>query len=295
MRSMVKPAPFEYHLPQTLQEALRKLKDLENARLIAGGQSLMPMLNLRLAYPDHLIDLHGVEGLAYIREEGDEVAIGAMTAQRTIEFSDLIKRRLPLLSEAILSVGHRQTRNRGTIGGSLCHLDPAAELPLVAAALDATILVTGSAQARRVAMAEFAVDFMTPAIAADEIVTEIRFTPWPHGHGWAFTEFARRKGDFAIVAAAALLDLAPDGRIARAALALGGVGPVPVRVSAAECALVGNIPDQDLFARAATHCAAIDPLNDPLAPSWYRRKLAPVLAQRVLATAHRRAQGKQHD
>ena len=295
MRSMVKPAPFEYHLPQTLQEALRKLKDLENARLIAGGQSLMPMLNLRLAYPDHLIDLHGVEGLAYIREEGDEVAIGAMTAQRTIEFSDLIKRRLPLLSEAILSVGHRQTRNRGTIGGSLCHLDPAAELPLVAAALDATILVTGSAQARRVAMAEFAVDFMTPAIAADEIVTEIRFTPWPHGHGWAFTEFARRKGDFAIVAAAALLDLAPDGRIARAALALGGVGPVPVRVSAAECALVGNIPDQDLFARAATHCAAIDPLNDPLAPSWYRRKLAPVLAQRVLATAHRRALGKQHD
>lgn len=295
MRSMVKPSPFEYHLPQTLQEALRKLKGLENARLIAGGQSLMPMLNLRLAYPDHLIDLNGVEGLAYIREEGNEVAIGAMTAQRTIEFSDVIKRRLPLLSEAILSVGHRQTRNRGTLGGSLCHLDPAAELPLVAAVLDATILVTGSARTRMVAMADFAADFMTPAIEADEIVTEIRFTPWPHGHGWGFTEFARRKGDFAIVAAAALLDLAPDGRIARAALALGGVGPVPVRVSAAECVLVGNIPDQDLFARAATHCAAIDPLNDPLAPSWYRRKLAPIFAQRVLATAYRRAQGKQHD
>ena len=255
----------------------------------------MPMLNLRLAYPDHLIDLNGVEGLAYIREEGNEVAIGAMTAQRTIEFSELIKRRVPLLSEAILSVGHRQTRNRGTLGGSLCHLDPTAELPLVAAALDATIVVTGSAQARRVAMADFAVDFMTPAIEADEIVTEIRLTPWPHGHGWAFAEFARRKGDFAIVAAAAMLDLAPDGRISRAALALGGVGPVPVRVSAAEAMLVGNTPDQDLFARAAAHCAALDPLNDPLAPSWYRRKLAPVFAQRVLATAYRRAQGRQHD
>ena len=286
----MKPTPFEYHLPQTLQEAVCNLHDFENARLLAGGQSLMPMLNLRLAYPDHLIDLNGVAGLAYIREDGDAVAIGAMTAQRTIEFSDLIKRRLPLLAEAILSVGHRQTRNRGTLGGSLCHLDPAAELPLVAAALDATIVVTGSAGEREVTMADFAVDFMTPAIATDEIVTEIRFTPWRGGHGWAFAEFARRHGDFAIVAAAALIELAPDGRIARAALALGGVGAVPVRVSAAERALVGNAPDQDLFARAATHCTAIDPLNDPLAPAWYRRKLAPIFAQRVLATACLRAQ-----
>ena len=291
----MKPTPFEYHLPQTLQEAVRNLHDFENARLLAGGQSLMPMLNLRLAYPDHLIDLNGVAGLAYIREDGDAVAIGAMTAQRTIEFSDVIKRRLPLLSEAILSVGHRQTRNRGTLGGSLCHLDPAAELPLVAAALDATIVVTGSAGERQVAMADFAVDFMTPAIAADEIVTAIRFTPWRSGHGWAFAEFARRHGDFAIVAAAALIELAPDGRIARAALALGGVGAVPVRMSAAERALVGNAPDPELLARAATHCAAIDPLNDPLAPAWYRRKLAPIFAQRVLATACRRAQGGAHD
>jgi carbon-monoxide dehydrogenase medium subunit len=291
MERPMKPPPFEHHQPRTLREAVGHLREFENARVLAGGQSLMPMLNLRLAYPEHLIDLNGIEGLAYIREDRDEVVIGAMTAQRTIEFSELIKRRLPLLAEAILSVGHRQTRNRGTIGGSLCHLDPAAELPLVALAFDATVVVTGCDGERDVAMADFAAGFMTPAIESDEIVSAIRFKPWPEGHGWAFTEYARRKGDFAMVSVAAMLDLGPDGRIARAALALGGVGPVPVRVGAAESVLVGNTPDPDLVARASTHYAEIDPLEDALVPPWYRRKLGPVLAQRVLAIACRRAQG----
>ena len=286
----MKPPPFEYHSPKTLQQALRHLSEFENARLLAGGQSLMPMLNMRLATPEHLIDLAGVEGLAYIVEEGNEIAIGAMTGQRTIEFSDVIKRRLPLLSEAILSVGHRQTRNRGTIGGSLCHLDPAAELPLVAMALDATIRVTGPAGIRAISMAAFAVDFMTPAIEADEIVTEIRFRPWLEGHGASFIEFARRKGDFAVVAVAAMLDLASDGRIARASLAVGGVGPVPVRVSEAEAMLVGNAPDAALFTRAAVPCAAIEPLTDPHAPPWYRRRVAATLARRALQAACLRAQ-----
>ncbi|MEO7157537.1 MAG: FAD binding domain-containing protein [Vicinamibacterales bacterium] len=238
----MKPPPFEYHHPRTLQQALQHLSDFENARLLAGGQSLMPMLNMRLAMPEHLIDLAGVGDLAYILEASSEIAIGAMTTQRTIEFSDLIRRRLPLLSEAILSVGHRQTRNRGTIGGSLCHLDPSAELPLVAMALDATIRVTAAGGTRSIPMAEFAVDFMTPAIEGNEIVTEIRFQPWPEGHGAAFLEFARRKGDFAVVAVAVMLQLAPDGRIARASLAVGGVGPVPVRVKEAEAILVGSAP-----------------------------------------------------
>lgn len=288
----MKPPPFEHHLPRTLREAVGNLQEFENARVLAGGQSLMPMLNLRVAYPDHLIDLSGIEGLIYIREERDELVIGAMTSQRTIEFSELIKRRLPLMAEAILSVGHRQTRNRGTIGGSLCHLDPAAELPLVAVAFDATVVVTGDDGERDVAMADFAAGYMTPAIASDEIVSAIRFKPWLEGHGWAFTEYARRKGDFAMVSVAAMLDLAPDGRITRTALALGGVGPVPVRVAAAECMLVGNKPDPDLFARATALCAEIDPLEDALVPPWYRRKLGPVLAQRALAIAVRRAQGK---
>lgn len=287
----MKPPPFQHHLPQTLREAVDCLRQYENARLLAGGQSLLPMLNLRIVYPDHLIDLGGIDGLAYIREEDGEVVIGAMTAQRTIEFSDLVRRRLPLMAEAILEVGHRQTRNRGTIGGSLCHLDPAAELPLVAVAFDATVIVAGKEGERAAEITDFAAGYMSPAIGPDEIVSAIRFKPWREGHGWAFTEYARRKGDFAMVSVAAMLDLAPDGRIARAVLALGGVGPIPLRVSAAESELVGKLPTLDHFARAARYCSAIEPLEDAFVPPWYRRKVAPVLAQRVLAIASQRAQG----
>lgn len=252
----------------------------------------MPMLNLRLAYPDHLIDLNGIADLAYIREEGDEILIGAMTAQRTIEFSEVVKRRLPLMSEAIRSVGHRQTRNRGTLGGSLCHLDPSAELPLVAATFEAAIVVSGSEGTRHIAMSDFGAGFMTPAIEPDEIVTEIRFKPWPQVHGYAFTEYARRKGDFAVVAAAAMLELSRDGRIVRAALALGGVAATPVRMSQSEQMLVGKTPDADLFRRAAMLCDEIEPLEDAFIPGWYRKKLAPALAQRVLETASRRVSPK---
>lgn len=285
----MKPPPFEHHLPKSLAEAVRHLRELDNARVLAGGQSLMPMLNLRVAYPDHLIDLNGIDGLAYIRESDGDVRIGAMTAQRTIEFSDVIKARLPLMAEAILSVGHRQTRNRGTIGGSLCNLDPAAELPLVSLALDATVTVAGADGERDVAMVDFAAGYMTPGIEADEIVSEIRYTPWPKGHGYAFDEYARRKGDFAIVAVAVLVTLGSDRRITRAVVALGGVGPVPTRIAAAENALVGETPDAALFARAAAHCADISPLEDAFVPPWYRQRLAPVLTQRALAVACARA------
>lgn len=288
----MKPPPFEHHLPRTLREAVGNLREFMDARVLAGGQSLIPMLNLRVVYPEHLIDLGGIEGLAYIREEGDEVVIGAMTVQRTIEFSELIGRRLPLMAEAILSVGHRQTRNRGTIGGSLCHLDPAAELPVVALAFDAKVVVTGGEREREVPMADFGAGIMTPAIKPDEIVSAIRFKPWREGHGWAFAEYARRKGDFAMVSVAAMLDFGPDGHITRASLTVGGVGPLPVRVAAAERALIGNRPDSALFARATAECADIKPMEDARVPSWYRRKLGPVLAQRALGIASRRAQGK---
>jgi carbon-monoxide dehydrogenase medium subunit len=288
----VKPPIFEHHLPATLQEALRALMELDNARVIAGGQSLMPMLNFRIAQPDHLIDLNTVAGLVHIREDDGEIAIGAMTAQREIEFSPLVARRLPLLAQAILSVGHRQTRNRGTIGGSLCHLDPSAELPLIACTMEATIMVSSLDEVRAVKMVDFAEDMMTPSIAPHEIVTEIRFRPWREGHGWGFTEYARRQGDFAIVSAAALLDLEPDGRIGRAALALGGVGPVPARITSAEAELAGRSPSAALFAGAAGRCAEIEPLDDPFAPGWYRRKLSVSLARRVLHQAWQRARGR---
>jgi carbon-monoxide dehydrogenase medium subunit len=285
----LKPPPFEHHLPRSLQQATACLRSLENARVLAGGQSLMPMLNLRLTYPDHLIDLGGIADLAYIRESADVVRIGAMTTQREIEFSDVVRRTLPLMAEAVLCVGHRQTRNRGTIGGSLCNLDPAAELPLVSLAFDATVEVANADGKRELPMAEFAAGYMTPGIEADEIVSEIRFRPWTPGHGYAFDEYARRKGDFAIVSVAAMIELGGDGRIARASLAMGGVGPVPMRLPDAEAMLKGELPDAALFARAGQRCEAIEPLEDAFVPPWYRRRLAPVLAERVLVTAARRA------
>ena len=285
----MKPPPFEHHLPRSLQQAAASLRSLENARVIAGGQSLMPMLNLRLTYPDHLIDLGGIADLAYIRESADVVRIGAMTTQREIEFSDVVRRTLPLMAEAVLCVGHRQTRNRGTIGGSLCNLDPAAELPLVSLAFDATVEVTNADGKRELPMAEFAAGYMTPGIEADEIVSEIRFRPWAPGHGYAFDEYARRKGDFAIVSVAAMMQLGGDGRIARVSLAMGGVGPVPMRLPDAEAMLKGERPEASLFARAAQRCEAIEPLEDAFVPPWYRRRLAPVLAERVLLTASQRA------
>src|SRR5215831_17273139 len=175
----MKPPPFSYHDPRTISDAVALLGRLDNAKLLAGGQSLMPMLNMRFVLPDHVIDLNQVEGLAFIRESNGALEIGAMTRQRDLEFSDLIRQRCPIMHEAILNVGHRQTRNRGTLGGSLCHLDPAAELVSVAATLDATVTVAGPKGERRIPFADFPVAFMTPAIEPDEILTAVRFPDWP--------------------------------------------------------------------------------------------------------------------
>ena len=166
----MKPPPFQYHDPKTLTEAVGLLGTLENAKLLAGGQSLMPMLNMRFVLPDHVIDLNRVEGLSYIKEVKGALEIGAMTRQRDIEFSDLVKAKVPLLNHAITQIGHRQTRNRGTIGGSLCHLDPAAELVSVAAAHDATVMVAGPNGQREIAFKDFPAGYLTPAIELNEIV-----------------------------------------------------------------------------------------------------------------------------
>ncbi|WP_373090156.1 xanthine dehydrogenase family protein subunit M [Sneathiella sp.] len=271
------------------------LKNLENPRVIAGGQSLVPMLNFRLIEPDHLIDLSGITDLDYIKKSGEEISIGAMTTHRTVEFSEIIRTHLPLMSLAVLSVGHRQIRNRGTIGGSLCHLDPSAEMPLVSMALDAQLVITGVAGVRIVSIEDFCEDMLSPAIEPDEILSEIRFRPWQKGHGWAFTEYARRLGDFAIVAAAALLDFGEDGRISKASLTLGGVGPVPTRITEAEVELVGQRPSEELFARTAKYCAEIEPLDDPFVPGWYRQRLSVKFAQRVLREAWAQSQvGNEH-
>jgi carbon-monoxide dehydrogenase medium subunit len=175
----MKPPPFTYHDPSSVDDVVGLLKTLDNTKLLAGGQSLMPMLNMRFVLPDHVIDINKVAGLSHIREANGALEIGAMTRQRELEFSDLVRRRCPLMREAILQVGHRQTRNRGTLGGSLCHLDPAAELVAVAAALDATVAVAGPNGKREIAFSAFPAGYMAPAIELNEIVTAVRFPLWP--------------------------------------------------------------------------------------------------------------------
>jgi len=285
----MKPPPFGYHDPATLEEALGLLARLDNAKLLAGGQSLMPMLNFRLVAPDHIIDLNRVGGLAGIAFEGDRLTIGAMTRQREIECDAEIARRLPLLNEALLNVGHRQTRNRGTLGGSLCHLDPAAELPCVAAACDGVLTIAGRDGRRDVAFADFPLSYMTPAIGEDEILEQVKFPLWPAGHGSAFVEFARRHGDFAIVAVAALLLVDAGMRIVRASLTLAGLGPAPLRMRAVERHLVGRTVSFGLFREAAEMCRQTEANGDVHAPADYRRHLAAVLSRRALELAHHRA------
>jgi carbon-monoxide dehydrogenase medium subunit len=281
----MKPPPFSYYDPRTVADAIGLLARLDNAKVLAGGQSLMPMLNMRYVLPDHVIDLNRVEGLSYVRETGGAIEIGAMTRQRELEFSDLIRTRLPLMQEAILQVGHRQTRNRGTIGGSLCHLDPAAELVSVGAGYDATVVVTGPAGQRQIAFADFPVAYMTPAIELNEILTAIRFTPWAPGHGYAFVEFARRHGDFAITSAAALLEADGAGKITRASVTIGGAAVLPVRASEVEKALVGQVPTPNLVRQACESCRAIEAIEDIHAPASYRQHLAAVLSRRALDKA----------
>jgi carbon-monoxide dehydrogenase medium subunit len=287
----MKPPPFSYHDPRAIGEVVELLGRLPNAKLLAGGQSLMPMLNMRFVQPDHVIDLNRVEGLSFIREADGALEIGGMTRQRDLEFSDVVARRCPLMAEAIRLVGHRQTRNRGTLGGSLCHLDPSAELVSVAAALDATVLVAGPGGQREIAFAEFPVAFMTPAIEPNELLTAVRLPIWPKGHGYAFIEFARRHGDFAIVSAGALLVEDAAGKIERAAVVIGGMGMVPIRAVELEQALLGQVPDDQLLRAACESCRKLDAIEDVHAPASYRQHLASVLSRRALELARARLPG----
>ena len=281
----MKPPPFSYHDPRTVSDAVGLLNRLENAKLLAGGQSLMPMLNFRYVLPDHLIDLNKIEALSYLRETGGVLEIGAMTRQRDLEFSEMVKAHFPIIHEAILNVGHRQTRNRGTVGGSLCHLDPSAELVTMAAAHDATVTVAGPNGTREIAFAEFPVAFMTPALEPNEILTSVRFPRWPAGHGYGFVEFARRHGDFAIASAAVLLEMGANGKIARASLTLGGVSVAPIRMREVEKKLVGETPSEELFRELCEECRKVDAIDDVHAPASYRQHLAAVMSRRAAVAA----------
>jgi carbon-monoxide dehydrogenase medium subunit len=281
----MKAPDFRYHRPSTLEEAVALLGACEDARVLAGGQSLMPMLNLRVASPGHLIDLGGIASLAGIDEHEGELLIGAMTTQRALELSPCVAKAMPLLAEAVAHVGHQQTRNRGTIGGSLCHLDPGAELPVVAAALDAILIATGPGGSREIRFADFAMGYLTSSLAPDEILTSVRFPRTPVRTGVAFLEFNRRPADFAIVSVAVTLSFGPDGRITRAAIALGGSYATPVRLSEAEAMMAGHAPDESLFTEAAFLASAVPCDGDDLYPGDYRQELAGTLVARALRRA----------
>jgi carbon-monoxide dehydrogenase medium subunit len=289
----MKPPPFSYHDPRTVGEAVDLLGRLENAKLLAGGQSLMPMLNFRFVLPDHIIDLNRVEGLSYIREADGALEIGAMTRQRDLEFSATVRAHWPIMHEALLQVGHRQTRNRGTIGGSLCHLDPAAELVSLATGYDATVTVAGPNGQRELAFAEFPVAYMQPAIEPNELVVAVRFPRWAPNHSHAFIEFSRRHGDFAITSAAALIEADGGGKITRASVTIGGMGTVPSRAREVEQAIVGKVPSAELFRDACESCRKLEAIDDVHAPASYRQHLAAVLSRRALEKAHARLVGRE--
>ena len=287
----MKPAPFTYHDPRTLADALGLLATLENAKLLAGGQSLGPMLNMRYVMPDHLIDLNRVAGLGYIKAGDGALEIGAMTRQRALERSADIQRLCPVMRDALAHVGHFQTRNRGTLGGSLSHLDPAAELPGICALYDATLNVEGGNGKRSVPIGEWGQGYMSPDLAPDEMLTSVRLSLWRESHGHAFIEFARRHGDFAIVGVACLIALDGSGKIARAAIALIGVAYAPVRLASAEKLLAGQTPEDAAFKAAAAEAERIDAIEDTYVTSVYRKRLAGVLTGRALKLAAERAQG----
>ena len=288
----MKPPPFAYAAPATLDEAVGLLAEHAEAepRVLAGGQSLIPLMNFRLAKPGYLIDLRNVAGLSGIRREGDILVIGAMTRMSELERSPEVAVAAPLLAEAIGWIAHTPVRNRGTIGGSLAHADPAAELPAVALAADAELVAAGPAGSRRIRATEFFTGPFSTALAPDEILTEIRLPVWPGGH--AFVEFARTHGNFAVVGVAALIEL-DGGRVRRAALALTGVAPTAIRATAAEHVLTGAAADAATAGRAADAAVAgLSPAGDLHASAQMRLDLARAYLRRGIAVAVSRARNE---
>ena len=283
----MKAAAFEYVRAESLDEACRLLAGSGERKIIAGGQTLVPLMAMRLARPDMLVDINDLHELRGIRDLGDAVAVGAVTRQRDVERSDLVTRKLPLLAKAILHVGHQQTRNRGTVGGSVAHGDPSAEIPLVALALDAELTVRDADGETNLSIEGFFEAAMVTGIEADQILTEIRFPVWRNGRvGSSFQETASRDGDFAIVAAAAQIALDGEGAVERAAVTVGGVAPAPVRLRETEAALVGRTPDGRAVEASLNGMEdMISPETDVHATADYRRRVARRLAARAVAAA----------
>lgn len=289
----MKPAPFEYVAPENLEEAISLLAEHgEAGKILAGGQSLGPLLNMRLASPEVLIDINRLNELSYIRQRDGQLEIGALARQRTVERSPAIPRTWPLISEAMPYVGHLTLRNRGTVCGSLAHADPAAELPAVATALDAELRILRLEGERTVSATDFFVSFMTTNLEPDELLAEVRFPPPRPQTGHAWIEIARRHGDYALVGVATVLTLRDDGACDSARLVYTGVAPVPFDARESAELLVGEQPSEDTFAEVAEHAAkASEPGTDVHASAGYRRHLVSVLTRRALEKTLERVGG----
>src|SRR5215470_1684247 len=265
---------FDYACPTTLAEAVQLLASNEEAMVLAGGQSLVPMLAFRLAQPALLVDLRKLADLRGIRITENGVALGAMVRWREIEDDARLGAAHPLLTAAVAHVAHYQIRNRGTVGGSLAHADPAAELPGVAMTCEADIAVVGTSGARVIKAADFFTGALTTALAPEEIIVEVRLPPWPKARRWGFQEFARRRGDFALAAAAVFYDEDAGGRATNAHVGVIGVADRPLRLASVETVLNGQIIDASTIAKAeAATAGAVDPPDDIHAGAAYRRAL----------------------
>ena len=287
----MKPVPFDYYAPTSISAVLELLASLPSAHVLAGGQSLMPMLNLRAAAPDHVIDLGRVPALVGIRETNAGLEIGAMTTQRAIELSALVRLHCPLLAETVSHVGHQQTRNRGTIGGSLCHLDPGAELPVAAAVLDAVLTIEGPSGSRTVAFKDFAVGYLTTVVEPDEIVTQIALPRSLPDEGCAFFEFNQRPADFAVVSTAVTLAM-DGGRISRLRIAVGGVDYAPNRLRDVEASLTGSSLNDKAIETAGRAASALTCEGDEVSPDDFRQHVAGVLVRRAMRSAALRIRGE---
>jgi carbon-monoxide dehydrogenase medium subunit len=281
----MKPASFAYHDPTTTADVLALLAEHEESRLLAGGQSLMPMMNFRFVQPAHLIDLNRVDELGFIRADADTVAFGAMTRQRQIQRDANVQKACPIVIEALTHVGHRQTRARGTIGGSISHFDPSAELCNMAALHDAQLVLGRKGSQRTLGFDQFARGYLTTAIEPDEMLQEIRLRRWAKPQGFAFEEFSMRHGDFAICAVSCLVTLTASGAVDAVAIAVSGVAPTPQRLREFEVAAHGQMPSHELYREAAVQATAIEAMSDAYTTADYRRHLARVLTYRALEKA----------
>lgn len=284
------PRQFEFYAPETADEAISLLTKFEGSKLLAGGHSLIPLMKLRIASPEVIVDINGIKDLSHIREEGREIRIGALTRLSEVQFSPLLMKACPMLPETAGLIADPQVRNRGTVGGNLAHGDPANDLPPAMIALGASFLIRGPRGSHAVKAEDFFVDLFTTRLEHDELLTEAAVPIHPPMTGMAYLKFERKVGDFSTVSVGSRLTLEKDGKCVAAGIGLGGVGPTALKAAEAEKTLVGEKPTEELILTAASKCAEISkPISDLRGSAEYKKEMVKVFARRSLSLALSRA------